>query len=180
LKHRIVWMVCVWVICIAVMGDAAGQSQTNANRLEFEVASVKPGTPGAGYGLPGPMPGGQTYAATNSPLMVMLMKAYRITDSQILGAPKWMIFDPWNVNAKAEHPSSLRQLEEMFQALLADRFKLRFHRETREAGAYVLSVEKSGSRLKRSDARGPSDTPIKAGDRPGERVGTGASMSDLC
>ncbi len=68
----------------------------------------------------------------------------------------------------------------MFRALLADRFKLRFHRETKEAAAYVLSLEKSGSKLKVSDTKDPSDTPIKPGDRPGVRVGTGVSMSYLC
>jgi uncharacterized protein (TIGR03435 family) len=164
----------------AAILTVGGQSQTNANRLAFEVASVRSGMPGAPYGLPKPMPGGQRYLATNSPVMVMMMSAYRLTDSQILGAPNWMVYDPWDVDAKAEHPSTLPQLQEMFQTLLADRFKLRFHRETKAIGAYILSVEKSGSKLKRSDAKDPFDDPIKPGNRPGERVGTRASMSDLC
>jgi uncharacterized protein (TIGR03435 family) len=68
----------------------------------------------------------------------------------------------------------------MFRTLLAERFKLRFHRETKEGAAYVLSVEKSGSKLKPGNATGPSDAPIQRGDRPGERIAVGASMSDLC
>jgi uncharacterized protein (TIGR03435 family) len=68
----------------------------------------------------------------------------------------------------------------MFQTLLADWFKLRFHRETKEIAAYVLSVDKSGSKLKRSDAKDPFDTPIKPGDHPGLQVGTRVSMADLC
>jgi uncharacterized protein (TIGR03435 family) len=112
--------------------------------------------------------------------MVMVMKAYGLADSQVLGATKWMIYDPWDVDAEAEQPSTREQLQEMFQTLLADRFHLRFHRETKEAGAYVLGVEKSGSKLRLSDAKEAPDTPIKSGNRPGERVGTGVSMSYLC
>jgi uncharacterized protein (TIGR03435 family) len=110
----------------------------------------------------------------------MVMRAYGVTDSQIRGAPKWMIFDPWNVEAKAEHPSSPEELRKMFKGLLAERFKLRLHGEAKEADAYVLSVDKSGSKLKPSSSKEPSDTPIKPGDRPGERVGTAVSMSYLC
>lgn len=168
-------------IAVALGLLSIARAQAPASPLTFDVASVRPGKPGAvGYGMPKPMPGGQSFIATNSPLMVMLMSTYRITDHQILGAPKWMIYDPWDVNAKAEHPSTPEQLQEMFRTLLADRFNLRFHRETKEGPAYVLSVEKSGSKLKRSEIENPSERPIEQGDRPGERVGTGVSMSYLC
>lgn len=175
MKHRL-----LQIVAAAAIIAAGAQSQTEANRPAFEVASVRSGKPGAPFGLPKAMPGGQSYVAMNSPLMVMLMTTYRITDHQILGAPNWMIYEPWDVNAKAEHSSTLEQLQEMFQTLLADRFKLRFHRETKETPAYVLSVEKSGAKLKLSDSKDPSDAPINPGDLPGERVGTGVSMSYLC
>jgi uncharacterized protein (TIGR03435 family) len=167
--------------CLSSISESRAQVPTEKKPLTFEVASVRPGKPGAiGFGLPGPMPGGQRYVATKSPLLVMVMKAYSLTDSQIQGAPKWMIFDPWDVEAKAEHPSTPEQLQEMFQSLLAERFKLRLHRETKEAAAFVLNVDKSGSKLKPSNSKEPSDTPIKPGDSPGERVGTAVSMSYLC
>jgi uncharacterized protein (TIGR03435 family) len=167
--------------CLLSIPLSLAQVPPEKRPLAFEVASVRPGKPiDSGIGLPRPLPGGQGYVATNAPLMAMLMSAYRLPDSQISGATKWMIFDPWDVDAKAEHPSTLAQLQEMFQSLLADRFQLRFHRETKEAAAYVLSVEKSGSKLKISDATDPSDMPVKSGDRPGERIGTGVSMSYLC
>ena len=175
MRHPILWMAGA-----AGIIAASAQSQTDANRLAFEVASVRPGTPGAIIDLPRPMPGGQSYSASNSPLMIMVMRTYRITDSQVLGAPSWMFFDPWNVSAKAEHPSTPEQLQEMFQTLLAHRFKLRFHRETKEIAAYVLSVEKSGSKLKVSESKDPFDVPIKAGDRRSVLVGTRVSMPDLC
>jgi uncharacterized protein (TIGR03435 family) len=143
------------------------------------VASVRPAKPGTDRSLPGPLPGGQRYVVTNS-LMVIMMSVYRTTDRQILGAPPWMFSDVWDVVAKAEHPSTREHLQEMFQALIADRFRLRFHRETKEMFAYILSVEKSGSKLKRSDGEDPFDIPIKEGEHPGMRVGTRVPISYLC
>src|ERR1700733_13110939 len=90
-----------------------------------------------------------------------------------------MVNDPWDVDAESEQPSNVDQLRAIFQSLLIDRFKLRFHTETKEVAGYILSQEKSGSKLKLSDARDPFDDPIKAGDRRGVRIGAGASISDL-
>lgn len=115
--------------------------------------------------------------------MIMLMSAYRITDSQVRGAPDWMFLKPtWDVEAKAERPSTPEHLREMFQNLLADRFNLRFHRETKEMAAYVLSVEKRGPKLKASNRTDPLQDSVQFGDSRSTnvRVGTGASMSDLC
>ena len=126
------------------------------------------------------MPGGQTYVATNIPLRLMMMSVYRISDSQIVGEPNWMDTEPWDVDAKAEYPSRLDQLHEMFQTLLADRFKLRFHRESKEIVSYVLSVDKSGSKLTPGDPKDAFDIPMKPGERPGETIGLSVQMSYLC
>ena len=126
------------------------------------------------------MPGGQTYIATNIPLRLMMMSVYRISDSQIVGEPSWMDTERWDVDAKAERPSNLDQLHEMFQTLLAERFKLQFHRELNETAAYVLSVDKAGSKLIPGDPKDAFDISMKPGDRPGETIGTSVQMSYLC
>lgn len=126
------------------------------------------------------MPGGQTYIATNIPMRLMMMSVYRISDSQIVGAPAWMDTERWDVDAKAEHPSTLDQLHEMFQTLLADRFKLQFHRESKEISAYMLSVDKSGSKLTPGDPKDAFDIAMKPGNRPGETIGISVQMSYLC
>ena len=174
MKHLHRWTVCATAMALSI----AAQSQDKA-RLTFEVASVKPAKSGGRGGGIRPMPGGQTYNATNAPLRLMIKLIYKITDSQIIGGPKWMNDDLWDVEAKAERPSNLDQLHEMFQNLLADRFGLRFHRETREIQAYVLSVDKSGSKMKVSEGQDPYDIPIKGGG-PGKIVGTRVPMSYLC
>ena len=179
-KRQPISTLAVLAIAVASLPSIFQSHAQAPAEKSFEVASVRPGEVGAPYGVPGPAPGGQRYIATNSPLMVMVMKVYGVNDSQIRGAPRWMIFDPWDVEAKAERPYSSEELREMFKGLLAERFKLRLHREAKEADAYVLSVDKSGSKLKLSSSREQSETPIKRGDRSGERVGTAVSMSYLC
>lgn len=168
--------------CLTSLSQSRAQVPAEKKPLAFEVASVKQNDgKRTGGGLPRPTPGGQGYIVVNSDLMIMFMTAYRITDAQVTGAPDWMFSQPrWTVEAKASQPSTPEQLREMFQTLLADRFKLRFHRETKEMAAYVLTVEKSGPKLKVSDGADPLSEPVKFGDQSDVRIGSGASMSDLC
>lgn len=63
----------------------------------------------------------------------------------------------FDMNAKAERPSSMEELHAMLQDLLADRFKLRFHRESREMPMYALTVDKGGPKLAPHEARSASD-----------------------
>jgi len=100
---------------------------------------------------------------------------YKITDSQIVGGPEWIGGERWDINAKAEHPSHLDQLHEMFRTLLSDRFKLRFHREIKELSGHVLTMDKSGSKLKLSEAKEPFEIPIKPAG-PGKIAGAAVPM----
>jgi uncharacterized protein (TIGR03435 family) len=76
------------------------------------------------------------------------LKPYEIPES---GWPKWAS-DPYDVVAKAEGDAALTgdQFRPLFQALLADRFQLNFHRETKEVQGYLLTVAKGGPKLKES------------------------------
>jgi len=170
----------VLVVVATVMAVMMAASQTPpAKEPAFEVASIKPSKPGTTGGGIRPLPGGQTYIASNVSVRLMIKLMYKITDTQIVGAPSWIDTERWDVEAKATHPATLDQLHEMFQNLLADRFKLRFHRESREMRAYVLSVDKGGSKLKLSQAQEPFDIPIKP-TGPGKMIGTRVPMSYLC
>src|SRR5262249_20800976 len=96
------------------------------NRLEFEVASVKPSKPDARGGGIKPLPGGQTYVATNMPVKLMIKLMHHLNDRQISGGPAWLDTDRYDIEAKADGPHNLEELHLMFQNLLADRFKLQF------------------------------------------------------
>jgi len=146
--------------------------------LAFDVVSVKRNTEGPGLMTIRPMPGGQTYIARNVPLRLMIKTIYRITDRQIVGGPDWIDTEHYDLDAKADRPSTIDQLHEMFRTLLADRFQLQFHREIRLASAYAMTVSKSGAKLKLSESQEEFDLPIKPGGPQGS-VATRASMSYL-
>jgi uncharacterized protein (TIGR03435 family) len=73
---------------------------------------------------------------------------YKVPTQQITGGPGWLDTDGYDIEAKADHAYGPDDLRMMFQNLLADRFKLKFHKEIKEGPVYVLTVDKSGSKLK--------------------------------
>jgi uncharacterized protein (TIGR03435 family) len=73
--------------------------------------------------------------------------AYGVRSFQVFGGPEWLKTELFEIQARAEHPSSEGQIKQMVQRLLADRFKLKLHRETREIPIYALVVGKNGPKL---------------------------------
>src|SRR5712692_169786 len=145
---------------IGLMNWHSAQAQAPAaapTSLKFEVASLKPSQPGGRGGGIRPAPGGERYVATNVPLKLLIWVAYRIKADQVVGGPGWIETDLYDMNAKAERPSSIEELHIMLQDLLADRFKLRFHHETRELPVYALMVDKAGPKLKAHEAQSAGD-----------------------
>ena len=141
--------------------------------LAFEVASIKPSEPGATGGGIRPLLGGRTYIARNVPVRLMIKLMYKITDSQISGGPDWMNAALFDIEARAPRASNIDDLHEMFKNLLAERFGLRFHNETRELPLFALTVDKSGSRMKISESNKEFEIPIQPvarGKITGERV----------
>jgi uncharacterized protein (TIGR03435 family) len=92
-------------------------------------------------------PGGRLVAA-NIPLRPLVSLAYNLALSQgrgaIIGAPDWFESDRYNIEAKAEGNPPREQMLLMLQSLLAQRFKLVVHHETRQAPTYVLVLSKAG------------------------------------
>ena len=92
---------------------------------------------------------------TNMTLQALIRQAYGIEDNQIAGAPPWLTSDRYDIEAKvdASDTSALKTLNreqrnQMVQPLIEDRFKLKFHYETRELPIYTLIVTKTGSKMK--------------------------------
>jgi len=131
-----------------------------APRLEFEVASIKPSNPNADGGIIKPLPGGQSYAATNVPVKLMIKLMFHLSDRQISGGPGWIETDPYDVEAKADGPHAIDELHVMFQNLLIDRFKLQFHKEMRTLPAYELVVDRSGPKLTENHTPEHFDIPV--------------------
>lgn len=133
----------------------------------FEVASIKPAAPqGPGRfmvgmrGGPGsPDPGQITF--TNVNLSMLIANAYDVHDYQI-NAPAWMDSERFDIVAKVPQGSTREDLRMMLRNLLAERFQVKIHKETKDAPIYALLIGKNGSKLKES----PKETPPTDGDAP--------------
>ena len=128
-------------------------AQQVADKPSFEVASVKPTDPNPSN----PMFIGMSADAaivkyTNITLRDCIRGAYRVQDFQIVG-PAWMTSARFEIDARLPSGASRDQIPEMLQALLAERFKLEIHRETKEQNVYALFVGKAGARLKPAELR---------------------------
>src|SRR4029078_13021907 len=83
------------------------------------------------------LPGG-LLTITNNHLRNIIRNAWNITNDQIVGGPEWIDSDRFDITAKASQPFGQDQARGMLQALLADRFGLATHNETREVPVYLL------------------------------------------
>jgi len=144
---------------------AVGFVNAQNPRLEFEAASVRPmntrpsgpvdralGCRGSDGGSPGTVIPVGRCIARYEPLRMVIALAYDIPpasmypyEGQVLSGPDWINREVYNIEAKADAPATQAQLRQMLQALLAERFKLKVHRELREMPAWAL-VAKNGAK----------------------------------
>jgi uncharacterized protein (TIGR03435 family) len=140
------------LLLIAVGSAAVALSQTPSPTAHpsFEVASIKPNSSGGNAAYIQPLPGGRL-VMKNFAVLQLILSAYGVQSYQISGDPPWISTDHYDIQAKSEGNVSVQQMEgPMLQALLEDRFKLMFHRETRQLPVYELTVAKGGIKLERS------------------------------
>lgn len=116
----------------------------------FEVASIKPSNSEDRRVMVDYKPGGR-FTAANVTARKLIQQAYRVKDFQITGGPSWIGSDVFDINAKPEEAVKMEEMPGMIQGLLAERFKLVVHRETKEMPVYALVVGKNGPKLKDAD-----------------------------
>jgi uncharacterized protein (TIGR03435 family) len=128
----------------------------------FEVASVKPADPKlAGRSFPisgGPGtsdPGLATF--TNVTLKTVLTIAYDVRGYQIAG-PAWLDSERYTITAKIPSGATREQYHLMLQNLLAERFHLSLHHDSRQFRGYELVVGKNGPKLKESEVKDSTDS----------------------
>jgi uncharacterized protein (TIGR03435 family) len=113
----------------------------------FEVASVKSNRSGEG----GSSIRGSTGRITmvNVPLRKVTLWAYGIPDDReyALSGPDWLSADRFDIQATFPADATPAQVREMTQRLLADRFKMALHKETRQQTVYALVAAKNGPKL---------------------------------
>jgi uncharacterized protein (TIGR03435 family) len=138
-------------------------AQTTASA--FEVASVKPSNPNPDptnplsmIALMLPQPGGR-FTATNTPLRMLIMAAFELPqEAQLVGGPPTLMAAKYDITARVANTETIamKELPQLLRTLLADRFKLKTHTETRELPVYDLVVARGDGRL------GPDLKPSKS------------------
>jgi uncharacterized protein (TIGR03435 family) len=142
---------------------AAPQARSSAP-LHFEVATIKPTQASGGSTGDCYNPGVDLTNGANDNLIArgrclihsatlrqLIGDAYHIPQTRLSGGPAWVGEARFDVEAKAEDAAATHaELSEMLQTLLADRFKLRFRRETKDIPGYALVVASNGGKLQPS------------------------------
>jgi uncharacterized protein (TIGR03435 family) len=114
--------------------------------LKFEVASVKPDSSTIGRGVP--VMDAQRLVWHGATLKHMICEAYQLQYAQVTGAPSWTDTERYDVEARAERPSTRDQLRQMLRSLLSDRFRLATQMQRKPLPAYALTVAKGGTKFK--------------------------------
>ncbi len=117
----------------------------------FDVATIMPSNPetrGKGFRV-----NGRQFSTLNTSVSDLITFAYGLHARQITGGPAWLEAEKYDLLAKPEgdgQPND-KQWKTMLQKLLADRFKLTFHREKKDLSVYAIVVGKTGPKLTRSE-----------------------------
>jgi uncharacterized protein (TIGR03435 family) len=160
----------------------------------FIAATIKPGDPNTteGEGDIGLSPGG-SFDAKGQSLKELIEFSSSLgfydVDRRIIGGPKWLGTAKFDIVAKCDEETArafgkmplkqqLREEQSMVQALLADRFKLRSHQETRLMAVFALVLVRGGSRMKPSVTAG-TEEPNEAAGSPGDWKADGVRMKEL-
>jgi len=145
------------LIALALASIANAQDKP---RLTFDVASIHLTKPGTTNGGIKPLPGGHGYTAQNIPIKLIMSLMYKVPMRQIEGGPSWWENDRYDIEARVDGAYSVDDLHTMFQNLLADRFGLKFHKESREGNVYALTVDPSGLKMKPNDSAEDFNIPM--------------------
>lgn len=182
MKHINILAVCIFL--------GSPLAWTQAAQPAFEVASIKPhefppGITGLQVGGPSVLQISGNRVTTLGNLTQFVMAAYNLRLHQVSGGPEWTDRDgnpvTFDIQAKAEGggPLTLDLARQMMQSLLADRFRLKAHHETKEIPVYVLTLDKNGPRLKETAPGTESKTTSGFSRGVSKFTYTNLSMGDL-
>ena len=133
-----------------------------------------PAHPGGGFTLQG-----RHLVARNFTVQGLITLAYNLHPKQLTGGPEWLTTDHFDLDVLPDHEGlpSLDQARGIVRKLLADRFALKFHEDTKELSVYVLSTAKTGPKFSKSSSD-PSSPPGLGGP-PGRMMVRNASMAEF-
>lgn len=128
----------------------AAAASSTAAQPHFDLADVHPSPfanqPNADLEW---MPSGRFFVRQNT-MADLIAFAWNIDDNRVLRGPSWLDFDRFDISARAPRGTSVDDFRLMLRALLADRFALTVHTDTKTLPAFVLTVSKGGLKMKPS------------------------------
>jgi uncharacterized protein (TIGR03435 family) len=149
------------LVLFVLLAHGAGRGQMAGP--SFEVATVKPAAPSSDGHTHINYPPGDSFSASNITLSALMQWAYGMPERQILDGPAWLTSTRFDIQAKVDLGGPEKPVRadtdakrRMVQALLAERFNMKLHEETRMLPAYDLVVAKGGSKVEISKANGKS------------------------
>jgi uncharacterized protein (TIGR03435 family) len=131
----------------------------------FEVATIRPAATSFDGHTHINYPPNDRFSATNITLLSLMQWAYGMPETQILNGPAWLASSRFDIQAEADIGDGMKSLtseqgnelkRRMVQNLLAERFQLKLHSETRTLPSYDLLLIKGGSKLQQSQSSGKS------------------------
>jgi uncharacterized protein (TIGR03435 family) len=184
---------CALAVALSAAARAQTPAQVSGTALAFEVASIKPSEQiTAAMMQSGKIHVGMKIDAARVDIgywsvMQIICEAYKLKAYQVTG-PDWLKSlqaQHFDVVATMPAGATKDQVPQMLQALLAERFKLQVHNDSKEANVYALVVAKSGLKIKESTPPPPpsEEDAAKAANSTGsstatiKQTGTGATVS---
>jgi uncharacterized protein (TIGR03435 family) len=155
MKHRRNPM-CRMAIGAALLFAGSLAQTALSEQPQFETASIHPTGAMEIDGPSGCLTTIGLMRCTNVTLKRCVVGAYRVGPDLVQGGPDWINTDRFQITARSDQPVGDKGLMAMLQGLLADRFKLVLHRESRRRDAMILQVGQNGPRLRPADGARPS------------------------
>jgi len=160
------------ILAVTILQAARCLAQTPPTAPAFEVAAVKVSHEPPGSDASKSTPG--SLWMRNMTLRAISAEAYGLKEFQVLGGPKWLDSERYDIDAKSAGAAQGTKLWVMLQTLLADRFQLVAHRETKLSPGYGLVVSKAGLKMKAVEP-GKANLSTHNGSMTAEK----ASLADL-
>lgn len=165
-QRLLAWRGGVWLAAVIASLSAAAFCQTAPPQpqakvspaFSFDAVTIKPDPDGHALFKFSP----DSFSMGGNPAWVLIRTAYGVLlEDEIVGLPGWARSEPISVEAKIDQETAAalaklpmlerwKQMQLMLQAMLADRFALKAHHESRESPIYVLTVAKGGAKMKKT------------------------------
>lgn len=122
----------------------ANRAASTPASASFDAISIKLDTSGNGRHSLSPNIGGGRLRAVNISLATLMIVAYQIPGNRILGAPSWFDTEFFDIDATTSEGTGADENFDRIKSMLADRFKVAAHEETRNLPVYALVLDKPG------------------------------------